>query len=50
MSYKTIPVHVNESKHSRERCYGHSRFRELLVGGVTRTLVQSMAVPTLMAH
>lgn len=30
--------------------YGHTRFRELLLGGVTRTLLQSMTVPVLMAH
>jgi nucleotide-binding universal stress UspA family protein len=31
-------------------CYGHSRFREILLGGVTHTLFKSMVVPTLMAH
>jgi nucleotide-binding universal stress UspA family protein len=31
-------------------CYGHSRFREILLGGVTRTLLKSMTVPVLMAH
>ncbi len=30
--------------------YGHTRFRELVLGGVTRTLLQSMTVPVLMAH
>jgi len=30
--------------------YGHSRFREILLGGVTRTVLQSMTVPILMAH
>jgi nucleotide-binding universal stress UspA family protein len=30
--------------------YGHSRFREVLLGGVTRTVLQSMTVPVLMAH
>ncbi len=30
--------------------YGHSRIRELAFGGVTRTLMQSMTVPVLMAH
>lgn len=30
--------------------YGHSRFREILLGGVTRTVLQSMTVPVLMAH
>lgn len=31
-------------------CYGHSRFRELLAGGVTRTVMASMTLPVLMAH
>lgn len=31
-------------------CYGHSRFREILLGGATRTLLQSMTVPVLMSH
>ncbi|MGO4304378.1 universal stress protein [Cupriavidus sp. RAF12] len=30
--------------------YGHGRFRELVLGGVTRTLLSSMTVPVLMAH
>lgn len=30
--------------------YGHSRFREILLGGVTKTVLQSMTVPILMAH
>ena len=30
--------------------YGHSRLREFVLGGVTRTLVESMTVPTLMTH
>lgn len=30
--------------------YGHSRFRETLLGGVTRTMMQSMTVPVLMSH
>jgi nucleotide-binding universal stress UspA family protein len=30
--------------------YGHSRFRETLMGGVTRTVLTSMTVPVLMAH
>jgi nucleotide-binding universal stress UspA family protein len=30
--------------------YGHSRFREILLGGVTRTVLQSMTVPVLMVH
>lgn len=30
--------------------YGHSRLRELVLGGVTRTILQSMTVPVLMSH
>jgi nucleotide-binding universal stress UspA family protein len=30
--------------------YGHSRFRETLLGGVTRTVLEAMTVPVLMAH
>lgn len=30
--------------------YGHSRFREVLLGGVTLTVLQSMTLPVLMAH
>lgn len=30
--------------------YGHSRFREILLGGVTRTILESMTVPVLMSH
>ncbi len=29
--------------------YGHSRFRELMLGGVTRTVMRSMTVPVLLA-
>lgn len=31
-------------------CYGHSRFREMLLGGATRTVLSSMTVPVLMSH
>lgn len=31
-------------------CYGHSRAREWLLGGASRTLLQSMTLPVLMAH
>lgn len=31
-------------------CYGHSRAREILLGGATRTLLESMTVPVLMVH
>lgn len=30
--------------------YGHSRLREMVLGGVTRTLLQQMTLPVLMAH
>lgn len=30
--------------------YGHSRFREILLGGVTRTVLYTMTVPVLMSH
>ena len=31
-------------------CYGHSRIREKILGGVTRTILESMTVPVLMMH
>lgn len=31
-------------------CYGHSRARELVLGGVSRTVLREMHLPTLMAH
>lgn len=30
--------------------YGHSRYRELVLGGATRQILQSMTVPVLMSH
>ncbi|HET9735700.1 MAG TPA: universal stress protein [Burkholderiales bacterium] len=30
--------------------YGHARVRELVLGGVTRTILESMTVPVLMSH
>lgn len=30
--------------------YGHSRFRETILGGATRTMMQTMTVPVLMSH
>lgn len=30
--------------------YGHSRLQEMVLGGVTRTILESMTVPVLMAH
>lgn len=30
--------------------YGHSRMRERLLGGVTRTVLESMTIPVLMSH
>ncbi len=31
-------------------CYGHSRARELVLGGATRTVLKSMTLPVLMVH
>lgn len=31
-------------------CYGHSRAREWVLGGTSRTVLQSMTVPALMSH
>jgi nucleotide-binding universal stress UspA family protein len=31
-------------------CYGHSRARELVLGGTTRTVLKCMTIPVLMAH
>lgn len=31
-------------------CYGHSRARELVIGGTSRTVLKSMTLPVLMAH
>ena len=31
-------------------CYGHSRTRELMLGGVTRTVLESSTLPVWMAH
>lgn len=30
--------------------YGHSRLRELALGGATRSILEAMTVPVLMAH
>jgi nucleotide-binding universal stress UspA family protein len=30
--------------------YGHSRLREMVLGGVTREVFQQMTVPVLMSH
>lgn len=31
-------------------CYGHSRAREWVMGGATRTLLQTMTIPVWMSH
>jgi nucleotide-binding universal stress UspA family protein len=31
-------------------CYGHSRFREILLGGATRRVLDATPVPALMSH
>jgi nucleotide-binding universal stress UspA family protein len=30
--------------------YGHSRLRETVLGGVTRTILRHMTVPVLLSH
>jgi nucleotide-binding universal stress UspA family protein len=30
--------------------YGHSRLREFILGGVTRSILGAMTVPVLMSH
>ncbi|MFN7225476.1 MAG: universal stress protein, partial [Paracoccaceae bacterium] len=30
--------------------YGHSRFREAILGGATRNMLENTSVPVLMAH
>jgi nucleotide-binding universal stress UspA family protein len=30
--------------------YGHTRFRELMLGGVTRTMLAQTTIPVLMSH
>ncbi|HTN67773.1 MAG TPA: universal stress protein [Burkholderiaceae bacterium] len=31
-------------------CYGHSRLREIVLGGASRTILESMTLPVLMSH
>jgi nucleotide-binding universal stress UspA family protein len=31
-------------------CYGHARWRELVLGGVTRHMLKHMTMPVLMSH
>ncbi|MGV3742496.1 MAG: universal stress protein [Burkholderiaceae bacterium] len=31
-------------------CYGHTRFREILLGGVTRSMLERASIPVLVAH
>jgi nucleotide-binding universal stress UspA family protein len=31
-------------------CYGHSRWREIILGGATRSILKSMTIPVLMSH
>jgi nucleotide-binding universal stress UspA family protein len=31
-------------------CFGHSRFRELCLGGPSRTVLAESPIPVLMAH
>jgi nucleotide-binding universal stress UspA family protein len=30
--------------------FGHSRLREMVLGGASRTMLDSMTIPVLMAH
>jgi nucleotide-binding universal stress UspA family protein len=30
--------------------YGHARMRQLILGGVTRSMLRAMTVPVLMSH
>jgi len=30
--------------------YGHSRFKEMIMGGATRSILESMTIPALMSH
>jgi len=60
MSYKTIIVHAEKSRHAKQvialaasvaaQEEAHlDALREILLGGVSRTLLQSMTVPVLMS-
>lgn len=31
-------------------CYGHSRAREWILGGATRTILETMTLPVLLSH
>ncbi|MGV3743201.1 MAG: universal stress protein [Burkholderiaceae bacterium] len=31
-------------------CYGHARFHEMMLGGVTRTILKKVGIPVLMSH
>ena len=31
-------------------CFGHSRFRQMLLGGTTRTILESTTIPVLISH
>ena len=59
MSYKTILVHVDHSPHCEARVRAAAAIAlqqqahltgAAMLGGVTRTVLQSMTVPVLMAH
>lgn len=49
---RTLIGYLNES--GADLCvmgaYGHSRLREFIIGGATRTMLDEMPVPTLMTH
>ena len=55
-------THINEAEALLSYCdderidlivmggYGHTRFREMMLGGATREMLLSMTVPVLMSH
>lgn len=56
MGYKSILVLIlsRAADHGADLTlvgiYGHSRMREMVLGGASRSLLGSMTVPVLMAH
>lgn len=46
-------LHMAEAKNADlliMGCYGHTRFREILLGGVTRSVLEKSCIPVLAAH
>jgi nucleotide-binding universal stress UspA family protein len=48
-AYVTVGLE-NSRRYHRSDTYAHSRVRELVLGGTTRTMLRSMTLPVLMAH